>query len=92
MDITFDPAKRAATLETRGLDFADAVEVFAGMTLDFPDDRSEYGEPRIITVGTLAGRMVIVVWTPRGEARRIISMRKANEREQTRFGQRLEQG
>ena len=91
MEIIFDPAKRAATMEARGLDFADAIEVFAGMTLDFPDDRNEYGEPRIITVGTLAGRMVIVVWTPRGEARRIISMRKANEREQARFRQRLEQ-
>ena len=92
MDIIFDQAKRAATLEARGLDFADAVQVFSGKTLNFPDDRNEYGETRIVTIGTLAGRMVIVVWTPRGEARRIISMRKANEREQTRFGQQLEQG
>jgi uncharacterized DUF497 family protein len=37
-------------------------------------------------VGFLDGRMVVVAWTPRGEARRIISMRKANEREQERFG------
>lgn len=92
MKITFDPAKRTATLENRGLDFADAGKVFDGRTLDFPDDRCDYGEPRFICVGMLAGRMVIVVWTPRGEARRIISMRKANEREQARFGQRLGQG
>ncbi len=32
-------------------------------------------------MGKLAGRMVVMVWTPRGEARRMISMRKANERE-----------
>ncbi len=37
------------------------------------------------TVGTLDGRMVVMVWTTRGEARRIISMRKANEREQARY-------
>ncbi len=91
MNITYDPNKRDVTLNDRGIDFADAVEVFAGTTFDFPDDRKDYGETRIITIGHLQGRMVIIVWTPRGDNRHIISMRKANEREQTRFGQRLEQ-
>ncbi len=91
MNITYDSNKRDVTLNDRGIDFADAVEVFAGTTLDFPDDRKDYGETRIITVGHLQGRMVIIVWTPRGDHRHIISMRKANEREQTRFGQRLDQ-
>jgi uncharacterized protein len=90
--ITFDPVKRAATLAERGLDFADAALVFDGVTLDAQDDRADYGETRIITVGRLAGRMVIVVWTPRGEARHVISMRKANEREQRRYRQRLGEG
>jgi uncharacterized DUF497 family protein len=92
MKISFDPAKRAGTLAGRGLDFADAMEVFAGRTLDFPDERFDYGEERIVSVGHLRGRMVVIVWTPRQGVRHIISMRKANEREQTRFGQRLEQG
>ncbi|KIZ33777.1 MULTISPECIES: BrnT family toxin [Rhodopseudomonas] len=91
MEITFDPAKRAASMQDRGLDFADAAEVFAGKTLDFPDERRDYGELRIIRVGQLRGRMVIVVWTPRGEARHVFSMRKANDREKARFGQRLEE-
>ncbi|WP_371420743.1 BrnT family toxin [Tardiphaga sp.] len=91
MQITFDPVKRAATLQDRGLDFADAALVFAGKTLDLPDERRDYGELRIITVGTLHGRMVIVAWTPRGEARHEFSMRKANDREKARFGQRLEE-
>ncbi|MFA6053070.1 MAG: BrnT family toxin [Methylobacter sp.] len=90
MRITCDPTKRDTTLNDRGIDFADAVEVFAGTTLDFQDDRKDYGETIIITVGHLRGRMMVVVWTPRGNGRHIISMRKANEREQTRFGQRLE--
>jgi uncharacterized DUF497 family protein len=64
--ITFDPAKREKTLINRGIDFADAVEIFAGPTFDFEDDRNDYGETRIITVGLLRGRMMIVVWTPRG--------------------------
>ena len=91
MKITSDPAKRAATLAERGLDFEDAAEVFQGDTLDFPDDRRDYGELRMVTVGHLRGRMVIVVWTPRGNARHVISMRKANAREKARFGKRLEE-
>lgn len=91
MKISFDPVKRTKTLADRGLDFADAGEVFAGRTLDFPDERFNYGEERIISAGHLRGRMVIIVWTPRQGVRHIISMRKANEREQTRFGQRFGQ-
>lgn len=89
MKIDFDPAKRAATLEARGLDMVEAGEVFRGAHLTFPDIRFGYGEDRLITVGHLAGRMVVLAWTARGEVRRIISMRKANDREQKKFGARL---
>ena len=89
LKVTFDPAKRDWTLREGGLDFADSAEVFASRTIDIPDERFDYGETRIISVGHLRGRMVIVVWTQAENARRIISMRKANDREQTRFGQRL---
>jgi uncharacterized protein len=92
MRISFDPAKRAETLQMRGLDFADAAAVFEGPTFTFADERFNYPEARYITAGLLAERMVIVVWTPAEDGRRIISMRKANEREQARFGKRLEQG
>ena len=51
----------------------------------WPDLRQEYSEQRFITVGLLESRMVVLVWTPRGEARRIVSMRKANDREQARY-------
>lgn len=79
--ITFDKAKREKTLVERGLDFERCGEVFAGDCATAPDGRQDYGEVRMITVGRLDDRVVVVVWTPRGEARRIISMRKANERE-----------
>lgn len=85
MRIEFDPHKREQTLEARGLDFGRAAEVFDGPTVTWPDERAAYGEPRFITIGLLGGRMVVVAWTPRGAARRIISMRKANEREQDRW-------
>lgn len=89
MRIEFDPAKRAATLEARGLDMAFAGEVFAGATLTVEDDRRNYGEKRFITIGFLGGEMVVLVWTPRQDACRIISMRKANERERRLYGSRL---
>jgi uncharacterized DUF497 family protein len=88
MAITYDPAKRDSTLRERRLDFNDAAKVFAGWTIDVPDLRRDYGERRINTVGYLRGRMVIVCWTPRGKDRRIISMRKANEREKARYRKR----
>jgi uncharacterized DUF497 family protein len=81
MEIEFDPVKRDQTLQERGLDFARAGEVFAGRHLTMKDDRKEYEEARFQTAGRLDGRIVMVVWTPRGAARRIISMRKVNERE-----------
>jgi uncharacterized DUF497 family protein len=89
MRVTFDPAKRARTLAERGLDFADAASVFEGDTLEVEDDRRDYGEVRIICFGLLAGRMVVVGYTPRGADRHIFSMRKANDREQERIGPQL---
>jgi hypothetical protein len=85
MRITFDPRKREASLRERDLDFKQAEVVFAGHTYIKEDDRFDYGEVRMITVGYLGDRMVVIVWTLRGEARHIISMRKANEREKNRY-------
>lgn len=90
MCITFDPAKRELTLKERGLDFMDAVHVFAGTHFTGLDEREDYGEDRYITVGYLSERMVIVVWTPRGKNRHVISMRKANDREISRYQKQLE--
>jgi uncharacterized protein len=90
MAITYDPAKRAWTIRERGLDFEDAEEVLVGRSYQQEDDRRDYGELRIITVGLLRQRMVVVVWTPRGSDRHIISMRKANDREKARYARYLE--
>ena len=89
--VTFDPAKRDKTLAERGLDFADASAVFAGITLTLADTRQAYGELRWQTYGLLDGRLVMVVWTERGEDRHVMSMRKCNEREQAEFGGQLGQ-
>ena len=85
MLIEFDTFKRQITLKERGLDFAQADEVFTGITVSQLDARRDYGEDRWLTVGLLDGREVVLVWTPRGAARRIISMRYANEREIAKY-------
>ncbi len=90
MRITFDPSKRDKTLADRGLDFADAALVFTGFTIELEDIRKNHGESRIICYGLLEGGMVVVGYTPRRTARHIFSMRKANEREQTRIAPLLE--
>nr|CRY94916.1 hypothetical protein [uncultured prokaryote] len=89
MKIDYPHPKRDATLAERGLDMARAAEIFDGTTLTVVDDRKDYGEIRQITIGFLDGRMVVMVWTQRGETRRIISLRKANEREQTAYASRF---
>ncbi len=89
MELSYDPAKRQATLDHRGLDFEDARIAFAGLVFEFVDDRADYGETRVTTVGLLNGRMVVIVWTDRGSVRHIISMRKTNERETKRYASRL---
>jgi hypothetical protein len=83
--ITFDPAKRRATLEARGLDFGDAQTIFDGPHFEVEDTREDYGEVRLLCFGLLAGRLVVVGYTPRGADRHVFSMRKANAREKARL-------
>ena len=90
MAITFDPLKREKALAERGLDFADAEIVFAGVTLEIEDTRRDYGEQRIICFGLLAGRLIVIGYTPRGADRHVFSMRKANGREKARIAPLLD--
>ena len=60
MKITYDPRKRDAALAERGLNFQDAILVFAGVTLEVEDMRRDYGETRMLCFGKLEGRIVLV--------------------------------
>ena len=89
MKVIYDEAKRQLTLQKRGLDFATADEVFDGTEFTLADDRIDYGERRFNTFGKLDGRLIAVTWTIRDGKRRIISMRKANDREQNWYRRSL---
>jgi uncharacterized DUF497 family protein len=88
--ITYDPDKRAETLKHRKLDFEDTPKLFAAAHFQMEDDRRDYGETRWITVGRLGRDIVVVVWTPRDQARRIISMRKCHGKERKTYLTRLD--
>jgi uncharacterized protein len=87
--VEWDDAKNRSNLLKHGLDFGDAEKVFAGPCVTFVDDRFDYGEDRYITLGVLFGRVVVIAHAPRGGDTRIISMRKANRREQKIYQKRL---
>lgn len=89
----WDEAKSRSNFAKHGLDFADAEQVLNGPCVTFVDDRFDYGEERLITLGLLAGRVVVMAHAPRGDdMTRIISMRKANQREQKIYQKRLGEG
>lgn len=89
MKVTYDEAKRRWTLRERGLDFADAGEIFEGPEFTDQDFRFDYPEPRFQTYGLLDGRMIMFAWTPTDDGIRVISMRKCNEREKRKIAKRL---
>ena len=89
MKCEWDDAKNRSNFAKHGLDFADAELVFAGPCVTFVDNRFDYGEERFVTLGLLAGRLVTIAHAPRGEATRVISIRKANRREQKIYQERL---
>ena len=89
MRFGWDGKKRDSNLNKHGLDFGDAPEVFAGLTLTVKDDRFEYGEHRFITLGMLKDIVVVGAHTETDEEIRIISMRKATRNEQETYFQSL---
>ena len=89
MEFEWDEAKSRRCHRERGFSFADMLPAFSDSErLVDPDSRYEYGEERFRLYGKIEGRLFVVVYTERGETIRIISARKANKREQKRYGDR----
>jgi uncharacterized DUF497 family protein len=87
MQFEWDRAKAENNLRKHGVSFDDALHVFADpFRLDAPDFRTDYGEARRLTMGEIDGRLHVVAYAMRGDVVRLISARKANEREQRRYG------
>lgn len=81
MDVTFDPAKDVGNLTKHGVSLAEAVSIEWDDALIWPDLRRDYGEQRLVGLAPIGNRLHCVVFVDRGETRRIISLRRANQRE-----------
>ena len=86
-ELDWDEAKRQATLAERGLDFADVALIDWEAALTMEDLRKPYPEARYITFATIRGRLCVVAWCWRETALRVISLRKANAREERRYAE-----
>lgn len=79
---TWDEGKRQANLAKHGVDFARVAEFdWASATVE-PDERQDYGELRLKALGRIGGRLYVMAFTRRQGETRVISLRKANKREQ----------
>ncbi len=90
MQFEWNNNKNQINYEKHGLNFEDAELIFSSKTVTFKDNREDYGEERFITLGELGNR-IVVVHTQRNFITRIISMRKANEREKKIYFKRLKE-
>ena len=81
MRFDWDEAKAAANIAKHGVAF-DSVEEFVWNAAEVvADSRKDYKEPRWIAVSTIRDRVHVLVYTRRGYAIRVVSLRKANKRE-----------
>ncbi len=86
----FDPAKDAVNRAKHGVSLALAEVLFAAPHVSIADDRFDYGETRQVAFGVINDRLFACVYVDRNGERRIISLRKANQREARRYGQDVE--
>lgn len=84
MDITFDSAKNARNIALHGISFARAAEFEWIDALIVEDTRRDYGERRYQALGRIGLRLHMLVFTPRAGRVHVISLRKANRREERR--------
>ena len=87
MDVEFDPVKAKSKLHKHKISFSHAEQALRdpmALTIEDPDAQ---GEQRFVTLGMDAlGRVLVVVYTPRGDPTRLISARKASKRELEAYG------
>ena len=83
----FDPAKRAALIARRGIDFSVVSAVFNDrQRIDYADTRFDYGEERRLTIGRVEGSFFTVVYTMRGDVTWLITAWPSSRKERARYG------
>lgn len=90
MKFEWDEAKNASNIEKHGVRFEDAQAIFDGPVLTFEDTRHDYGEPRLNSIGSAGGVVILTVThTDRQGVTRIISARPASRTERKRYDEEV---
>ena len=90
MNFEWDEEKNQINVEKHHIDFNDAKGIFQSARLTAMDSRRDYGETRKSSIGTIGPHVCVVVYTEREGVTKIISARKANQRERNYFYERIE--
>ena len=91
MKFEWDENKNDANIKVHGIDFCDAHLIFDSPILVKIDNRKDYGEERLIGLGALYGAVVVIIFTKREDAIRIISIRRANQNERKIYQEKVSQ-
>lgn len=81
MEFEWDDKKSEWTRRERGFDFATAAHIFDGPVVEWEDNRRDWGEVRMVAVGVVGEDILTVIYTDRGDRRRIISARRPRKKE-----------
>jgi len=87
VEITYDPAKNERNIRERGLSFERAIDFDFETARRVEDTRRDYGERRFLAVGYLDERLHVLCFTTTDAGIRVISFRRANEREVRQYGE-----
>lgn len=85
MSFEWDERKRRSNIAKHRVDLADMPPLFTGPFLEFPDEHEDHDELRMIAIGAIDTRAFVIVYTWRGENRRLISARKATKHEREAY-------
>ncbi len=85
MNFEWDKKKRSFNIEKHAIDFVDAALILSREPLVMEDSRRDCGEPRYLAFGFLRDMLLVVMFTVRGDAFRLISARRANARERRMY-------
>lgn len=87
VQITYDPVKNERNIAQRGLSFEEAANFDFDTALIEVDERQAYGEVRYVALGWLQRRLHVLCFAETADGIRVISFRKANDREVKRYAQ-----
>ena len=81
----WDPAKAEANFAKHGVRFERIYDFDWDSAIEREDDREDYGEVRMVSLGLIGRRLYVLIYTPRGDAIRVVSLRRANKREERAY-------